>query len=289
MRTCSLTVKGPGLIETPKILTLGTTRAQRRPRGKESSWATIWRRRTQTRGSRLVIGHVVRSKNEQTYAANGDRGIPEEEELVHAGDDDGPDDTYEPCTEGVDRHVRVVGVGDGGADLGIRGIILKEQSILVEVGVLELRNGDDGDWRAIATSTMRGHARYRRAIATHPQSASRHRASRRRCSWSSCPPGRWPWRATRRGGRWRAGEREALPINQTASAVPINLAASLVRRYTHLARRWIKPAGWSWSRQAASCASEVPEAPRRLIRSSVSSQLVARSSTPVPAKVHHPS
>ena len=92
-----------------------------------------------------MIGHVVRSKNEQTYAANGDRGIPEEEELVHAGDDDGPDDTYEPCTEGFDRHVRVVGVGDGGADLGIWGIILEEQSILVEVGVLELRDGEDGD------------------------------------------------------------------------------------------------------------------------------------------------
>ena len=44
MSTCSLIVKGPGLSDTPKILTRGTMRAQARRRGKETSCATIYRR-----------------------------------------------------------------------------------------------------------------------------------------------------------------------------------------------------------------------------------------------------
>jgi hypothetical protein len=35
------------------------------------------------------------------------------EELVEAGDEDGVEDTKDPHPEGVDRHVRVVDVGDG--------------------------------------------------------------------------------------------------------------------------------------------------------------------------------
>ena len=58
IRTCSLTVKGPGLRETPKTLTLGRKRAQRRPRGKDSSWATIYKRA-------ITINPTVRSKNER--------------------------------------------------------------------------------------------------------------------------------------------------------------------------------------------------------------------------------
>jgi hypothetical protein len=40
--TCSLMVNGPGLSETPKILPLGTMRAQRRMMGNESSSGTSW-------------------------------------------------------------------------------------------------------------------------------------------------------------------------------------------------------------------------------------------------------
>ena len=70
-RTCSLTVKGPGLIETPKILTLGTTRAQRRPRGKESSWATICTYLDQ----RSAQPPRMRSKNEEhTTGKSGEDG-----------------------------------------------------------------------------------------------------------------------------------------------------------------------------------------------------------------------
>ena len=66
---------------------------------------------------------AVRTR-EQTYSGDRDGGIPEEEELVHAGEDDGPDEANEPGAEGVHGHVRVVGVGDGGPDLGVGRIIL---------------------------------------------------------------------------------------------------------------------------------------------------------------------
>ena len=41
--TCSFTVNGPGLSDTPKILTSGTMRAQSRPIGKAISWATSYK------------------------------------------------------------------------------------------------------------------------------------------------------------------------------------------------------------------------------------------------------
>ena len=55
---------------------------------------------------------------------DGDGGVSEEEELVQTGDEDGPGNANEPGPEGAAGHVRVVGVGDGGTDLGVRGVIL---------------------------------------------------------------------------------------------------------------------------------------------------------------------
>jgi hypothetical protein len=40
LHTCSFTVKGPGLSETPRILTRGMNLAHRRPTGNDSSCAT---------------------------------------------------------------------------------------------------------------------------------------------------------------------------------------------------------------------------------------------------------
>ena len=60
----------------------------------------------------------------ETYTANRDRRIPEEEELVQTGNEDSPDNTNEPGSESVDRHQGVVGVGDGGSNLRVRGVIL---------------------------------------------------------------------------------------------------------------------------------------------------------------------
>jgi hypothetical protein len=41
MRTCSLTVNGPGFIEMPRIFQSGSQAAAARPTGKDSSWATM--------------------------------------------------------------------------------------------------------------------------------------------------------------------------------------------------------------------------------------------------------
>lgn len=64
------------------------------------------------------------SKNGGTYASDGDRRIPEVEELVHAGDEDGPGEADNPCPDGVHGHVGIIGVRDGGPHLGVGGILL---------------------------------------------------------------------------------------------------------------------------------------------------------------------
>ena len=59
-----------------------------------------------------------------TYATNGDRRVPEEEELVQAGDEHGPADTDQPGPECVDRDRGVIGVRDGGTNLWVRRVVL---------------------------------------------------------------------------------------------------------------------------------------------------------------------
>lgn len=59
-----------------------------------------------------------------TYAAHGDAREAEEEELIHAGDNDSPNNTNDPDAQGGDRHTRVVGVSDRRANLGIGRVIL---------------------------------------------------------------------------------------------------------------------------------------------------------------------
>lgn len=69
---------------------------------------------------------------------DGDRGITEEEELVEAGDEDGPRQTDNPGAEGVDGHVWVVGVGYRRTDLGVGRVVLDiAKHGFVEVGVIE--------------------------------------------------------------------------------------------------------------------------------------------------------
>jgi hypothetical protein len=55
---------------------------------------------------------------------NGNVGISEEEELVDTSDDDGPEKTQEPHSWSVDRHGRIVYVGDGSSDFRIRRVLL---------------------------------------------------------------------------------------------------------------------------------------------------------------------
>ncbi len=66
----------------------------------------------------------MRSKKGNTYAADGDRRIPEVEELVHTGDEDRPGEANDPCSDSVHGHIRVIGVGDSGPHLGVGGVLL---------------------------------------------------------------------------------------------------------------------------------------------------------------------
>ena len=115
IKTCSLTVKRPGLRDIPKILTLGTMRAQRRTMGNEINCATTY-------DSYEMRTGTVRTRD--TYTTDRDRGEAEEKELIESGDEDGPDETDEPRPESTAGHVCVVRVSDGRTNLGIRGVIL---------------------------------------------------------------------------------------------------------------------------------------------------------------------
>ena len=210
---CPETAKGEGeqlgdnLHASRSAIGAATTNAQQERRAYDGEKRGRW-------------GRERRRKREDTHTTDGDGGVPEEEELVHAGDEDGPDDSDEPSTEGAGGHVRVVGVGDGGAHLGVGRVVLcacgeawsarsggraggrgrtEEGGILVKVGVVKLRDGDDGGCGGKRVRTGTG-TRRRRGRGTDP--ASRHRASRRWSSRRACPRGGRPWRrATRRGGR----------------------------------------------------------------------------------------
>lgn len=60
IKTCSFTVNGPGLSETPKILTLGTTLAHRRTMGKEINCATTYQWNYQHGFARAHLCYVHR-------------------------------------------------------------------------------------------------------------------------------------------------------------------------------------------------------------------------------------
>jgi hypothetical protein len=84
------------------------------------------------------------------YGANGDRRIAEEEELVETGDENSPEDTDEPSSEGVYGHIWVIGVCDGRPDLGVGRILFETPRMgQVEVGVVEVGDIDYGHWRGV--------------------------------------------------------------------------------------------------------------------------------------------
>jgi hypothetical protein len=53
-----------------------------------------------------------------------DAGVSKKEKLVETGYKDGPEEPDRPYAKGVDRHLHVVRVGDGGPHFGIRRFIL---------------------------------------------------------------------------------------------------------------------------------------------------------------------
>jgi hypothetical protein len=78
---------------------------------------------------------MLRNKK-STNLTDGDGGESKEEELVHAGNDDGPDETDDPSTEGRRRHGGIICVGDRRTDFWIRGFILERKGRWVKVWVV---------------------------------------------------------------------------------------------------------------------------------------------------------
>ncbi len=71
-----------------------------------------------------IMRTLQRHRMPTTYPTDCDTWIAEEEKLIHAGDDDRPDEPDDPCTQRGHRHGRVIGVGDRRAHLRIGGIVL---------------------------------------------------------------------------------------------------------------------------------------------------------------------
>ena len=83
----------------------------------------------------LVTG-PRKKKQKTTNPTNSDGGVSEEEELVHAGDKDCPDETDHPSTEGRRWHRGIICVGNGRTDFWIWGFILKHGGRWVKVWVV---------------------------------------------------------------------------------------------------------------------------------------------------------
>jgi hypothetical protein len=71
-----------------------------------------------------------------TNLNDGDGGVSEREELVHAGNEDSPNKTDDPSTEGRRWHRGIVCVGNRRTDFGIWGFILKLRGRWVKIWVV---------------------------------------------------------------------------------------------------------------------------------------------------------
>jgi hypothetical protein len=78
----------------------------------------------------------TRGENVFTNLIDGDGGVSEIEELVHAGKDDSPNETDDPSTEGRRRHRGIICVGNRRTDFWIWGFILKHRRRWVKIWVI---------------------------------------------------------------------------------------------------------------------------------------------------------
>ena len=71
-------------------------------------------------------GHIeyARRMRGGTYIGDHKGGITEIVELIDGGEDDGPEHSEQPRSEGVDGHGLVIVVCDGGTDLWIGRVVL---------------------------------------------------------------------------------------------------------------------------------------------------------------------
>lgn len=114
-----------------------------------------------TDGERKELGNNLRRRLEGssreidyriTYTTDGDRRISEEEELIQTGDQDGPNDSDEPSTNGGDRDVRVVRVRDGGTDFRIWRVVLCKDSSTMRITTSKRRTNNAPRTPAMASS-----------------------------------------------------------------------------------------------------------------------------------------
>ena len=116
--------KGPGLRETPNILTPGTVRAHAHPRGNERSWATSCAKCSRQRYSTHPSFPNFPKEKKGTNRANTGAGVSKVEKLIETGYEDGPAKPNRPRAKGVDGHLHVIRVGDGSPHFGIRRLVL---------------------------------------------------------------------------------------------------------------------------------------------------------------------
>ena len=88
------------------------------------------------------MGKVFTNLSDGAVEANGDGGVSEKEELVHAGNEDCPNKTDDPSMEGRHRHRGIICVGNHSTDFWIWGFILKHRSRCFKIWVIVIVHSD---------------------------------------------------------------------------------------------------------------------------------------------------
>jgi hypothetical protein len=103
--------------------------------GKVNTWGTIFPRRTRFSNGPEEISNAAEQKS--TYLTDGDGRVSEEEKLVDAGNEDGPNETDDPSAEGRRWHRGIIRVGNRRTDFWIWGFVLKGKGRWVKVWVVK--------------------------------------------------------------------------------------------------------------------------------------------------------
>ena len=90
---------------------------------------------------RTIVSSSREDKYLETYTSDRYRGESEEEELVQAGNNDGPNNADEPRPECRGGHVCIVSVGHCRTDFRIRRVILYDGRQHAAVSSMAIRTG----------------------------------------------------------------------------------------------------------------------------------------------------
>ena len=142
--TCSLMVNGPGLSGKPKKEIFGKNRAHALAAlqiGRLKSIGTDLSRRIRfsNRGPKRTKN---RWKIKFTNLTDGDGGVSEIEELIHAGNEGSQNKTDDPSTDCRRRHGGIICVGNRRTDFWIWGFILKHRDRWVKIRVMIFINSN---------------------------------------------------------------------------------------------------------------------------------------------------